>query len=207
MAETPLDRSFFSRPAPEVASDLVGKVLRRADTGLAARIVETEAYMQEDPACHAHRSRTVRNEPLWGPAGHAYVYFTYGMHWCLNVTSGSAGHAQGCLLRAAEPLEGLEVMRASRGGRADRELLRGPARLAQAFGLDGSWSGVDLCAQGPARLLDDGHRPSVVATPRTGVAAGADLLWRFVAEGSRWASPYKRSPRAVEASPPDKPRW
>lgn len=198
---TRLDREFFARPATEVAPDLLGKLLVRRDDGLLARIVETEAYLQSDPACHAYRGATARNAPLFGPPGHAYVYFTYGMHWCLNTSTGPPGHGQGCLLRAAEPLEGLALMRSRRGPRSDRDLLRGPARLAQAFGLDGAWSGWDLCAGGDAGdlllyLADDGLRPEVEATPRTGVAAGADLPWRFVVPDSRWASPYKRHRRA-----------
>ncbi|MDP8977645.1 MAG: DNA-3-methyladenine glycosylase, partial [Actinomycetota bacterium] len=137
-----LARAFLARPAPEVAADLVGALLVRADERLVARIAEAEAYMRHDPACHAHRGRTARNEPLWGPAGHAYVYFSYGMHWCLNVSTGAPGDAQGCLLRAAEPLAGLAVFRSRRGGQVrDRDLLRGPARLAQAFGFDRTWNG------------------------------------------------------------------
>jgi DNA-3-methyladenine glycosylase len=192
-----LDRAFFARGAPDVARDLVGTLLVRADEGLCARIVEVEAYRQDDPACHAHGGQTARNAPLFGAPGHAYVYFTYGMHWCMNTVTGAVGQGQGCLLRAAEPLEGLERMRARRpAARRDRELLRGPARLAQAFGLDGSWSGVDLCDGGPLYLADDDARPPVEATPRTGVAVAADVPWRFVVPGSPWASPYKRSPRA-----------
>lgn len=190
-----LDRGFFARPAPEVAPSLLGRLLVRTDDGLVARVVETEAYMQEEPACHAHRSRTPRNEPLWGPPGHSYVYFTYGIHWCLNVSTGGEGHAQGCLIRAAQPLEGLETMRARRGTRGDRDLLRGPARLAQAFGLDGAWSGTDLCDGGPLAFADDGFRPPTASGPRTGVAAAADLPWRFWVPGSPWASAYKRNPR------------
>ncbi|HVL99303.1 MAG TPA: DNA-3-methyladenine glycosylase [Egibacteraceae bacterium] len=192
MTPTPLARGFFARQATEVAPDLLGKLLVRSDDGLVARIVEAEAYLQSDPACHAHRGPTERNAPLFGPPGHAYVYFTYGMHWCLNVTTGAEGQGQGCLLRACEPLEGLDVMRARRGGRPDRELLRGPARLAQAYGLDGTWSGADLCDGGPLHLADDGARPARTTTPRTGVATAADLPWRFVVNGSAWASPYKR---------------
>lgn len=195
-----LERAFFARPAPEVARDLVGTLLVRADEGLVARVVEVEAYMQHDPACHAYRRRTVRNEPLYGPAGHAYVYFSYGMHWCLNTATGEDGRAEGCLLRAAEPLAGLDLMRERRGAARDRDLLRGPARLAQAFGLEGSWSGRDLCAaDSPLRVLDDGARPRVTTTPRTGVSQAADWPWRFVADGSPWLSPYKRSPRAPSA--------
>lgn len=193
---TPLERAFFARPAPQVAPDLLGKLLVRADDGLVARLVEVEAYTQDDPACHAHRGRTARNAPLFGPGGHAYVYFTYGMHWCLNAATGPPGQGQGCLLRAGEPLAGLSVMRARRGGRPDRELLRGPARLAQAFGLDGGWSGRDLCGGGPLLVADDGDLPRVQAGPRVGVSTAADRPWRFVVAGSPWASPYKRHPRA-----------
>jgi DNA-3-methyladenine glycosylase len=114
----------------------------------------------------------------------------------MNTVTGREGHGEGCLLRAAEPLEGLDLMRRRRGGVGDRDLLRGPARLAQAFGLDRSWSGVDLCGGGAFHLADDGHRPTVEQTARTGVAAAADLAWRFVLPGSPWASPYRRHPRA-----------
>lgn len=200
---TALPRTFFARPATEVAPDLLGKALLRADEGLAARVVEVEAYTEEDPACHAHRGQTRRNAPLFGPPGHAYVYFVYGMHWCLNVATGVEGRGEGCLLRAAEPLEGRELMRARRFGerrrRSDRELLRGPARLAQAYGLDGSWSGADLCGPGDPPhglcLADDGERPAVTATPRTGVATAAGLPWRFVVPECPWVSAYKRHPR------------
>ncbi|HWB72061.1 MAG TPA: DNA-3-methyladenine glycosylase [Egibacteraceae bacterium] len=191
-----LQRSFFARPAPRVAPDLLGKLLVRADEGLVARIVEAEAYTQDEPACHAHGGRTARNAPLFGPPGNAYVYFTYGMHWCLNAATAAEGEGQGCLLRAAQPLAGLAVMRARRGQRPDRELLRGPARLAQAFGLDGTWSGRDLCDEGPLYLADDGALPPVQAGPRVGVVAAADLPWRFVVAGSPWASPYRRHARA-----------
>lgn len=201
---TALSRGFFARAADEVAPDLLGKLLLRTDEQLAARIVEVEAYTEDDPACHAHRGRTTRNAPLFGPPGHAYVYFVYGMHWCLNVATGVEGRGEGCLLRAAEPLEGLERMRHRRFSdhrrrRPDRELLRGPARLAQAFGLDGSYSGADLCEpKGPDGLVlaEDGELPAVTATPRTGVASAANVPWRFVVPESPWASPYKRHPRA-----------
>ncbi|HUH08654.1 MAG TPA: DNA-3-methyladenine glycosylase [Egibacteraceae bacterium] len=198
---TPLERGFFARHAPAVARDLVGKLLIRADDGLVVRIVEAEAYTEDDPACHAHRGQTARNAPLFGPAGHAYVYFTYGMHWCLNTATGGVGDGQGCLLRAAEPLEGLAVMRRRRSGAADAVLLRGPARLAQAFGLDGSWTGIDLCDGGLLRLADDGARPGVEVTPRVGVSTAADVPWRFAARSSPWVSPYRRSARAPAPAP------
>lgn len=194
---TPLAREFFARPAPEVAHDLVGKLLCRASDGIVVRIVETEAYRQDDPASHAHRGPTPRNAPMFGPPGHAYVYFTYGMHWCVNVVTGTEGWGEGCLLRAAEPIEGIDALRVRRGDRVpDRDLLRGPGRLGQALGMTGDHSGSDVCGNGPLSLADDGCRPAVVAGPRVGVALAAEVPWRFWAQGSRWVSPYKRSPRA-----------
>jgi DNA-3-methyladenine glycosylase len=192
-----LDRDFFARPAPDVARDLIGKLLHRHDDGITVRIVETEAYRQDDPACHAHRGMTARNAPLFGPPGHAYVYFSYGMHWCLNMVSGEEGWGEGCLLRAAEPVAGLEVIRERRGARhRERDLLRGPGRLGQALGLHREHSGMDVCDDGLLSLSDDGMRPAVAAGPRVGVALAADVAWRFWAADSPWVSDYKRSPRA-----------
>ena len=196
----PLDRDFFARPAPTVAADLVGKLLLRHGDGIVVRIVETEAYREDDPACHAHRGRTERNAPLFGPPGHAYIYFSYGMHWCVNIVSGQDGSGEGCLLRAAEPLKGLDVIRARRGERfVDRDLLRGPGRLGQALGLGREHSGMDVVEGTILSLADDGDRPGVVSGPRVGVALAADLPWRFWAAGSPWVSTYKRSPRAPAA--------
>ena len=193
---TSLPRAFFARPAPPVAADLLGKLLLRPAEGLVARIVETEAYRQDDPACHAYRGRTPRNEPLYGPPGHAYVYLSYGMHWCLNVATGEDGVAEGCLLRAAEPLEGLDRMRARRGRAPDRDLLRGPGRLGQAFGLEPAHSGQDVCGGAVLGFGDDGYRPPVASGPRVGVSVGAETPWRYWEPGSRWVSAYKRSPNA-----------
>lgn len=193
---TRVGRAFFARDATVVAPDLVGVLLGVSDAGLWARVVEVEAYTQDDPACHAYRGRTERNAPLWGPPGHAYVYRSYGIHWCFNVSTGADGVAQGCLVRAARPVAGLDRMRARRGGAADRELLRGPAKLCAAFGITGTMSGRDVVVGGPLRLHDDGHRPAVVAGPRVGVSQAADLAWRFAVADSPWVSPYRRSPRA-----------
>jgi DNA-3-methyladenine glycosylase len=190
-----LGRDFYARPATEVAHDLIGRLLVRGDEGLVARVVETEAYMPGDPASHGYRGLTARNAPLYGPPGHAYVYLNYGMHWCLNVSTGEDGSPQGCLLRAAEPLEGLDRMRERRRG-ADRDLLRGPGRLGQAYGLDGTWSGVDLCGEGALWLADDGAHPAVTTGPRVGVSRAAAVPWRYWDLGSPWVSAYKRSPRA-----------
>jgi DNA-3-methyladenine glycosylase len=191
-----LTRAFFARPAPAVARELIGMVLCRRDEPLAARIVEVEAYTQDDPACHAYRGWTVRNAPLFGPAGHAYVYRSYGMHWCFNVSTGSEGVGQGCLIRAAEPLRGHDLMRSRRPVRRDADLLRGPAKLCQALDITGALSGTDLCADAPLRFHDDGTRPPVAEGPRVGVSLAADVPWRFFVATSPWVSAYRRSPRA-----------
>jgi DNA-3-methyladenine glycosylase len=197
---TLLPRGFFARPAPVVARDLIGKLLWKPGEGLCARLVETEAYMQDDPACHAYGRRTTRNAPLWGPPGHAYVYRSYGIHWCFNIATGTDGVAQGSLIRAAEPVAGLERMRSRRGGAADGELLRGPAKLCEAFAITGAMSGADLCVDGLVEVRDDGMRPDVVRGPRVGVSQAADLPWRFFVSGSRWVSAYRRSPRAPRSA-------
>ena len=191
-----LTRAFYARPAPVVAADLLGKLLIKADDGIVARIVETEAYTDTDPASHAFRGPTPRNAPMFGDPGHAYVYFTYGMHWCMNTVTGDQGVGQGCLLRAAQPLEGLDVIRERRGAAKDRDLLRGPGRLGQGFGLHRAYSGIDLCDGGPLFLADDGDRPEVMVGPRVGVATGADQAWRFWVPDSPWVSVYKRHPKA-----------
>lgn len=196
MSPTVLDPAVLcAASATEVAPALLGKVLVHPADGLAARIVETEAYTSWDPTCHAARGRTARNAALFGPAGTVYVQRSYGVHWLCNLVTGPRGDGQGVLLRAAEPLEGLARMRARRGGRADRELLAGPGRLTEAFGIDGSLDGRPLGAGG-LRLLDDGTTPEIACGPRVGVTQAADVPWRFTVRGSPWVSRYVRSPRA-----------
>ncbi len=185
----PLARSFYARDARELAPQLLNKLLvgRTLDgERLAARLVEVEAYLGSDDAgSHAFRGVTPRTEVMFGPPGHLYVYFTYGMHWCANVVAAHdrAGDAAAVLLRAAVPVAGLEVMRARRvKARRDRDLLAGPARLCQAFGITGSDNGADV-VRGPIRVLDDGVAPPEVpgVSVRVGLAEGRGdhHPWRF----------------------------
>lgn len=184
---TPLERGFYARDSRVVARQLLGKVLVR-DDGRAARIVEVEAYRGgADPGSHAYRGRTARNATMFGPAGGLYVYFTYGMHWCANAVCGEEGSGVAVLLRAATPVTGVEEMRARRpAARNDRDLLRGPARLCQAFGLEGSFDGADLATRSHGvTIVDDGtpppEEPAVGA--RIGLSTGADLPWRWCVPG------------------------
>jgi DNA-3-methyladenine glycosylase len=197
--------------AREVARNLLGKLLVRAD-GRAARLVEVEAYLgTDDPGSHAFRGPTPRAAIMFGPPGHLYVYFSYGVHWCANVVCGPVGKASAVLLRAAEPLTGLELMRRARfhGQKnfSDRDLCRGPGRLTEAFGIAGEHNGLDIASPaarsglgaraGPLGLplfwvADDGAgcTGEVLATPRVGLSGsrGAELPWRYVLAGSPWAS-------------------
>jgi DNA-3-methyladenine glycosylase len=180
-----LTRSFYRRDPRDVAPELLGKVLR--GPGMSARIVEVEAYCgSEDPGSHAFRGPTKRNATMFGPSGRLYVYFTYGMHWCANAVCGEEGEGVAVLLRAAAPLTGLETMRARRlAAKRDRELCAGPARLCQAFGLDGDDDGLDLVrAEHGITVVDDGTpppRPTI--GPRIGLSAGVDLPWRWSVAG------------------------
>ncbi|MER6914987.1 DNA-3-methyladenine glycosylase [Streptomyces sp. NPDC000594] len=197
---TTLPREFFARPVLEVAPALLGQVLirRTADGPVELRITEVEAYAGErDPGSHAYRGRTPRNEVMFGPPGHAYVYFTYGMWHCLNAVCGPEGEASGVLLRAGEILVGAESARKRRlSARYDKELAKGPARLATALDVDRSLNGTDLCAGAPAPLsLVPGPAPradQVRNGPRTGVGgAGAHQPWRFWIDGDPTVSPYR----------------
>jgi DNA-3-methyladenine glycosylase len=192
----PLDRSLLLAPAPEVAPLLLNKLLVAAD-GRVGRIIEVEAYggppdqglddlRLADPAAHSYRGPTARNATMFGPAGHLYVYFSYGVHWCANVVTSPAGVATAVLLRALEPVAGVESMRAARWKdqkrQEDRDLCRGPGRLAQAMGIDRSADGVDLCSPwSPFHLASDGtappRRPAV--SPRIGISVAKEVLWRF----------------------------
>lgn len=187
-----LPREFYGRPPADVAPALLGKLIRR-DDGRVARLVEVEAYAQDDPAAHTFRGMTARNRAMFGPPGRLYVYFSYGMHWCANVVCGPEGTGAGVLLRAAEPLAGIESMRAARGREALRELCSGPGRLAQAFSIDRALDGSDVTGAGVVTVLDDGAAPlEVVACARIGIRKNAAAPLRFLVAGSRYVS--RRAP-------------
>jgi DNA-3-methyladenine glycosylase len=186
----PLSRSFYARPTLEVARALIGRTLvHESDEGtVAGRIVEVEAYGGgEDPASHGYRGQTARNTTMFGPPGHLYVYFTYGMHYCSNIVCERNGKPGAVLLRAVEPTEGLDLMSKRRGVREPRLLARGPARLCQAFGIGRTFDGADLVA-GP--LWVGGRQrmdADVLESPRIGIKTGSDLSWRIYEHGP-WAS-------------------
>ncbi|MGW1495895.1 DNA-3-methyladenine glycosylase [Streptomyces sp. NPDC002402] len=206
---TPLPREFFDRPVLEVAPELLGCTLARLtdDGAIEVRLTEVEAYAGElDPGSHAYRGRTARNEVMFGPPGHAYVYFTYGMWHCLNVVCGPEGRASGILLRAGEILVGADHARKRRfSARHDKELAKGPARLATALAVDRALNGTDLCVGGNAPLsLLRGTPPDpdlVRSGPRTGVGGdGAHHPWRFWIEDDPTVSPYRAHMRRRRAT-------
>ena len=176
-----LPRSFYNRSPVVVAQDLLNKVIVVDNAG--GRIVETEAYEGEtDPACHAYHRRTPRNEVMYGPAGHLYVYFSYGMHWCANVVTSPPEIANAVLIRAVVPVSGIEVIRDRRAGRRDGDLTNGPGKLCAALAITGDDNGADLL-RGRVRIVDDGFPPpnAPTATSRIGITHGSELLWRFLA--------------------------
>ncbi len=201
----PVSPAVVARDPRLVAPDLLGLVLRHGDR--AGRIVEVEAYCgAEDPAAHTYRGRTARNATMFGRAGLLYVYRSYGLHWCANVVCGQEGEGLAVLVRALQPLEGLEAMRSDRSVAlrpgasppADRDLCRGPGRLCQALGIAGEHDAADLLSgeRGP-RLLDDGWRPPQVEQGvRVGISVAVDRPWRWWVAGAREVSPGRGRPRA-----------
>lgn len=185
---------FFARPAAVVAADLIGCDLRV--DGIGGLVVETEAYDAADPASHSFAGPTRRNASMFGPPGHAYVYRSYGLHWCLNLVCepGSA-----VLLRALEPRHGLATMAARRGLPAERLLCAGPGRLCQALGVSDAHDGLPL-DHAPFRLTDREADPAIVAAPRIGLSRAVETPWRFLLAGSRFVSRPAPRPR------PDTPR-
>jgi len=224
-----IPRDFFARPSVEVAPDLLGCVLEHetADGLVAVELTEVEAYAgRSDPASHAYRGKTQRNAVMFGPPGHAYVYFTYGMHFCVNmVCLGEQGSASAVLLRAGAIIAGEDLARARRTrgpvsegpvaespvskGRAriaPRDLARGPARLCQALGIDRGLDGADVCVAGaPLRMLSGAGNPArsgkIATGPRVGVSSAAEIPWRFWYDGDPTVSVYRphvpRRPKLV----------
>ena len=225
-----IPRNFFARPSVEVAPDLLGCVLEHetADGLVAVELTEVEAYAgRSDPASHAYRGKTARNAVMFGPPGHAYVYFTYGMHFCVNVVClGAEGSASAVLLRAGRVIAGEELARARRTrgttAIAPRDLARGPARLCQALGIDRSQNGADMVSAGsPLRMLSGAGNPArsallasgdenlihpatprrIVAGPRVGVSSAAEIPWRYWYDGDPTVSIYRphvpRRPKLV----------
>jgi len=225
-----IPRKFFARPSVEVAPDLLGCVLEHetADGLVAVELTEVEAYAgRSDPASHAYRGKTARNAVMFGPPGHAYVYFTYGMHFCVNVVClGEEGSASAVLLRAGRVIAGEELarVRRTRGtiAIAPRDLARGPARLCRALGIDRSQNGADMVSAGsPLRMLSGAGNPArsallasgdetlihpatprrIVTGPRVGVSSAAEIPWRFWYDGDPTVSVYRahvpRQPKPV----------
>jgi DNA-3-methyladenine glycosylase len=184
--------TLLDAPSVVVAPRLLGcHLFRELQDGqrLIGRIVETEAYDELDAASHSYRGETPRTKVMFGPPGHLYVYFTYGMHYCCNVVTGPVGQGAAVLIRALEPLEGQELMRSHRHGRPDLELTNGPAKLCQALGIDKSWNGHDLRRvplqlQLQPQLASDG----IVQTTRIGISRSQDVLWRFYMQGNQYVS-------------------
>ena len=180
-----MNREQLESDAPIVPPELLNKLPLATSfdgTHVSGRIVEVEAYTGDDPASHTFRGPTPRNAVMFGPAGHAYVYTSYGIHQCLNVVTGTAGDGQAVLIRAVDPIEGIELITVRRGHRAPRELTDGPGKVGQAFALRAELNGVDLLdPSSTLRVLDDGVAPPdhPVIGPRIGIAKGEDTPWRF----------------------------
>jgi DNA-3-methyladenine glycosylase len=182
---SPLRRDFFARSVHEVAPELVGATL--LVDGVGGTIVEVEAYDQEDPASHGFRGPTGRNAAMFGPPGHAYVYRSYGVHWCLNLVCDRVGRAEAVLVRALAPTHRLDRMRARRGVDRERALCSGPGKLCQALGVTREHDGLPL-DEPPFELLPRSGVPRVAAGPRVGITRAAELAWRYCLAGSPFLS-------------------
>jgi DNA-3-methyladenine glycosylase len=180
-----LGGTFYARSVHDVARDLVGCVVRHGET--AGRIAETESYHMTEPACHAYAGVTARTSTLFGPPGHAYVYFSYGIHSLLNAVAEEEGIGAAVLIRALEPVEGLELMRERRGVVRDEELCNGPGKLTQALGIGLALNGTSL-VEGPIEILRREREPRVAIGERIGITKAADLPWRFCDADSPYVS-------------------
>jgi DNA-3-methyladenine glycosylase len=180
-----LPLEFFARSVHEVAPELIGVTL--LVDGVGGPIVEVEAYNEDDPASHGFRGRTKRNAVMFGPAGFAYVYRSYGIHWCLNFVCGEPGRAEAVLIRALEPTHGLDVMRSRRGTDAERSLASGPGKLCQALGVTSAHYGLPL-DEPPFELLTRSATPPIATGPRIGITQATELPWRYGLESSPYLS-------------------
>jgi DNA-3-methyladenine glycosylase len=180
-----IGQDFFARSVQEVAPDLIGTTFLSAGAG--GVVVEVEAYDHEDPAAHGYGGRTQRNASMFGPPGHAYVYRSYGIHWCVNFVCEDVGVAAAALIRALEPTHGVDVMRARRGVEDVRALCSGPGKLCQALGITGEHDGLPL-DRPPFELLPRAEPVSVVRSPRVGITKAVDEPWRYTLAGSRYLS-------------------
>jgi DNA-3-methyladenine glycosylase len=180
-----IDQLFFARSVHEVAPDLIGAALLFGGSG--GRIVEVEAYDQEDPASHGYRGQTPSNASMFGPAGHSYVYRSYGIHWCLNLVCGERGMAEAVLVRALEPTHGLDEQRRRRGVDDVRALCSGPGKLCQALGITREHDGLPL-DRPPFRLEPRDGVPEIVTGPRIGITQATELSWRYALKESRFVS-------------------
>jgi DNA-3-methyladenine glycosylase len=187
-AQRPLTRAFFARSVHEVAPELIGCTL--LVDGVGGRIVEVEAYDRNDPASHSYRGETARNRTMFGPPGHAYVYRSYGVHWCLNLVCEGASAA---LVRALEPTHGLDAMATKRGTQNPRLLCSGPGRLSQALGVGSSHDGLAL-DEPPFVVYDGAGAVDIERDKRIGITRAADLPWRYLLSGSAFVS--RRPPAA-----------
>ena len=184
--KTPLGQKFFNQPTVSLARALLGKYLVYGE--LCGKIVETEAYLfKGDPACHASRGLTPRNAPMFGPAGFTYVYFIYGMYHCLNITSGKTGEGEAVLIRALEPLHGVELMQKRRKTTVIENLCNGPGKLTQAFGITKKHNNQSLLT-GELLICNNREKPEIVCGKRIGLSMGQDLELRFYIKANRFVS-------------------
>jgi DNA-3-methyladenine glycosylase len=192
-----LDREFFARSTLSVASDLLGCVIVRTTAGmvLSGKIVEVEAYRgSDDPASHSFRGKTKRNSLMFGEAGHAYLYFSYGFHWCLNLTTEVIGEPGAVLIRALEPVEGVEQMKVNRGIPQVEQLTNGPGKLTKALAIDGGLNGEDVVTSRELYVVGRDAPVKVGTSMRVGITRGRDYPWRFFVEGNRFVSKGPRYP-------------
>ena len=190
-----LGREFFARSVHDVAPDLIGCSL--LVDGVGGVIVEVEAYDHEDPASHGFNGQTARNRSMFGPPGQAYVYRSYGIHWCLNLVCGGEGVPEAVLIRALEPTRGLELQESRRGVEDVRQLCSGPGKLCQALGITREHDGLALDVP-PFRLERRAEIPEIVTGPRIGITRATELSWRYMSAGSPYLS--RAAPRGARSS-------